>query len=105
MATEVAAEVPDPHAGRRIYYERACCLTTLAHAARRTDPASFRLDEPPANAERALGRVLGQAFHQGCSLTDVALAAGLPPDRVVAIGKRTIRRTSWLSRTADPDQA
>jgi hypothetical protein len=105
MAAEVAAEVPDPHAGRRIYYERACCLTTLAHAARRTDPASFRLDEPPANAERALGRVLGQAFHQGCSLADIALATGLPPDRVVAIGKRTIRRTKWLSRTADPDPA
>ena len=105
MATEVAAEVPDPHTGRRIYYERACCLTTLAHVARRTDPASFRLDEPPANAERALGRVLGQAFHQGCSLADIALATGQPPDRVVAIGKRTIRRTKWLSQIADPDPA
>jgi hypothetical protein len=105
MATEVAAEVRDPHTGRRIYYERACCLIGLAYVSRRTDPASFRLDEPPANAERALGRVLGQAFHQGCSLADIALAAGLPPDRVVAIGKRTIRRTKWLSRIADPDLA
>jgi hypothetical protein len=105
LATEVAAEVPDPDTGRRIYYERACCLVTLARIARRADPASFRLDEPPANAERALGRVLGQAFHQGCSLADVALATRLPPDRVVAIGKRTIRRTKWLGQIADPDPA
>jgi hypothetical protein len=87
----MAAEVPDPHTGRRIYYERACCLIGLAYVAQRTDPAAFRLDEPPADAERDFGRVLGQAFHQGCSLTDIALAAGLPPDRVVAIGKRTIQ--------------
>jgi hypothetical protein len=40
----------------------------------------------------------GQAFHQGCQLADVALAAGLSNDQVVAIGKRTIRRTGWLKR-------
>jgi hypothetical protein len=75
-------------------------------AARRTDPASIRLDEPPAEAERDLGRVLGQAFHPGCSIADAALASGLPPDRVVAIGKRTIRGTKWLSgMAADPDPA
>ncbi len=51
-------------------------------------------------AERDLGRVLGQAFHQGCALADAALATGLPPDRLVAIGKRTIRGTKWLGRLA-----
>ena len=104
--TEMSAEVPDTPTGRRIYYERVHCLLALASVARRTDPASVRLDQPPAEAERYLGRVLGQAFHQGCSLADAALATGLPPDRIVAIGKRTIRRTKWLSRvTADPDLA
>ena len=102
MAAEVAAEVPDVHTGRRIYYERVHCLIVLAQVATRTDPASFRLDEPPANAERALGAVLGQALHQGCALADIALATGLPPDQVVAIGKRTIRRTKWLSRQQTP---
>jgi len=100
MATEVATEFPDPHTGLRVYYERAHCLILLAGIARRTDPASFRLDEPPANSERDLGRALSQAFHQGCSLADIALATRLPPDRVVAIGKRTIRGTKWLSRIA-----
>jgi hypothetical protein len=95
---EMAAEVPDTPTGRRVYYERVHCLLALASVARRTDPASVRLDEPPAEAERDLGRLLGQAFHQGCSIADAALATGLPPDRVVAIGKRTIRRTKWLGR-------
>ena len=104
--TEMAAEVPDTPTGRRVYYERVHCLLALASVARRADPASIRLDEPPAEAERDLGRVLGQAFHQGCSIADAALATGLTPDRVVAIGKRTIRGTKWLSRvTADPDLA
>jgi hypothetical protein len=101
---EMANEVPGTETGRRIYYERVNCLFALASTAKRTDPASFRLDEPPASAERDLGRVLGQAFHQGCSLADAALATGIPPDRVIAIGKRTIRGTGWLSRTA-PDPA
>ena len=105
MATEVATEFPDPHTGLRVYYERVHCLILLAGVARRTDPASFRLDEPPAHSERDLGRTLSQAFHQGCSLADIALATRLPPDRVVAIGKRTIRGTKWLSRIADPDIA
>jgi hypothetical protein len=101
---EMATEVPDTHLGRRIYYERAHCLIVLASIARRTEPTSFRLTEPPGNAERDLGRALGGAFHQGCSLADIALATRLPPDRVVAIGKRTIRRTKWLSGiAADPD--
>jgi hypothetical protein len=90
---EMATEVPNTHLGRRIYYERVHCLIVLAYIARRTDPASFHLTELPTNAERDLGAALGQAFHQGCSLADIALATGLPPDRVVAIGRRTIRRT------------
>jgi hypothetical protein len=103
---EMATEVPNTHPGRRIYYERVHCLILLAHIAGRTDPASFNLTEPPTNAERDLGLALGQAFHQGCSLADIALATGLPPDRVVAIGKRTIRRTKWLSQiAAGPDLA
>jgi len=97
---EMASEVPDTDVGRRIYYERVHCLLVLAHIAMRTDLAGFRLTEPPMDAERHLGAVLGQAFHQGCSLADVAFATGLPAERVVAIGKRTIRRTGWLSRIA-----
>ena len=97
---EMAAEVPRSDRGRRIYYERIHCLLVLAGIARRTDLAAFDLAEPPTDAERHLGAALGQAFHQGCSLADVAFATGLPPDRVVAIGKRTIRRTGWLSRIA-----
>jgi hypothetical protein len=103
---KMATEVPDTDLGLRIYYERVHCLIVLAHIARRTDPASFDLTEPPASAERDLGLALGQAFHQGCPLADIGLAAGLPPDRVVAIRKRTIRRTKWLSQIAeDPDLA
>ena len=104
--TEMAAEVPDTPTGRRIYYERVHCLLALASVTRHANPASVRLDAPPTEAERDLGRVLGQAFHQGCSIADAALATGLPPDQVVAIGKRTIRGTKWLSRmTAGPDPA
>jgi len=94
MATELA----DTHLGRRIYYERAHCLAVLVSITRETDPASFSRDEPPTNAEREFGTALGQAFHQGCSLADIGLATGLPPDQVVAIRKRTIRRTEWLNR-------
>jgi len=102
---EMAAEVPDTDLGRRIYYERIHCLLVLSSVARNTDPAGFQLTEPPSGAERHLGEVLGQAFHQGCSLADIALATRLPPDRVIAIGKRTIRRTKWLSRITDPKLA
>jgi hypothetical protein len=48
--------------------------------------------------EKLLGSVFGQAFHQGLPLADVVLAAELPADQIVAIGKRTIRRTNWLKR-------
>src|SRR5215510_5450149 len=47
MAPEVATEFPDPHTGLRVYDERVSCLIVLAGVAPRTDPASFRLDEPP----------------------------------------------------------
>jgi len=71
-------------------------LLAVAGVAHDVDPATFLLDGPPSDAERHFGTVVGRAFHEGCSLDDVALAAGLPPDRVLAIGKRTIRRTNWL---------
>jgi len=102
---EMASEVPATDLGRRIYYERTHCLLVLASVYSDTDPAGFDLNEPPAGAERHLGEVLGQAFHQGCSVADIALAVGLPPDRVVVIGKRTIRGTGWLSRITDPKLA
>ncbi len=95
---EMATELPDTDVGRRIYYERIHCLLVLARIARRTDPGAFQLTEPPTDAERHLGTALGQAFHQGCSLADVAFATRLSAERVVAIGKRTIRHTKWLSR-------
>ena len=97
---EMAAEVPPTDRGRRIYYERIHCLLVLARTTRRPDPAAFNLAELPTDAERHLGAALGQAFHQGCSLADVAFATGLSAERVVAIGKRTIRGTGWLRRIA-----
>jgi hypothetical protein len=36
--------------------------------------------------------------HEGCSVADVAPAAGLPEELTVTIGKRTIKRTGWLKR-------
>jgi len=98
----LAAETPVHFAvlpkGMRIYYERLGSLLALAGIARGTNIASFDRGEPPARDEKLLGHVIGQAFHQGCSLADVALASGLDPEQVVAIGKRTIRRTKWLDR-------
>ena len=82
----------------RIYYERLHALLAVAAIARHTDPATFGHEDPPTDAEKRFGSVLGQAFHEGCSLADVALAAGLPEAQVVAIGKRTIRRTNWLKQ-------
>ena len=96
--SEMATEVPSTHLGRRIYYERVHALLVVAAIARHTDPAALQLDGPPSAAEKDLGSVFGQAFHQGLSLADVVLAAQLPADQVVAIGKRTIRRKNWLQR-------
>jgi hypothetical protein len=99
---EMAQEVPATDLGKRIYHERINCLLALASAARDTDPAGFSITGPPTDAERRLGAVLGQAFHQGCSLADIAFATRLPSDRVLAIGKRTIVGGEWLSRITDP---
>ena len=80
----------------RIFYERMHALLAVAAVAGTTKPATFPLELPPSEAEKRFGTVLGQAFHEGCSLADVALAAALPEERVVAIGKRTIKRSGWL---------
>ena len=82
----------------RIFYERMHALLAVGAVARSARPATFPLEHPPSEAEKRFGSVLGQAFHQGCSLADVALAAALPEERVVAIGKRTIKRSGWLGR-------
>ena len=84
--------------GVRIYYERLFSLLALAGIARRTNVAGIDTSRPPARDEKLLGQVIAQAFHQGCSLADIALASGLDPEQVVALGKRTIRRTKWLDR-------
>ena len=94
----MARELPGTDLDHRIYYERVHALLAVAEVARTTNPAAFNLDEPPAGTERLFGSTLGQAFHQGCSLADVSFASRLPSERVVAIGKRTIRRTGWLKR-------
>lgn len=49
-------------------------LLAVAGIARITNPAAFPLDDAPSDAEQQFGAVLGQAFHQGCQLADVALA-------------------------------
>jgi hypothetical protein len=97
LASRLTA-MADEISGRHIYYERMHALLAVAGITKITDVTAFDLDSAPSDAERQFGAVLGQAFHQGCQLPDVALAAGLAPDRVVAIGKRTIRRTNWLKR-------
>jgi len=80
----------------RIYYERMHALLAVASIARRTAAATVAVEDDPSDPEKRLGSVLGQAFHQGCSLADVALAAGLPEEQTVAIGKRTIKRAGWI---------
>lgn len=82
----------------RVSYERMYALFAVAAFARATKPATFLAEDPPSDAEKRFGSVIGQAFHQGCSLADVALAADVPEDQIVAIGKRTIKRTGWLDR-------
>jgi hypothetical protein len=47
-------------------------LLAVEAIARRTDPAAIQLGSPPSDAEKHLGSVFGEAFHQGCSLADVA---------------------------------
>jgi len=82
LATRLT-ELAEVTQGRHIYYERMHALLAVAGIAGQTAPPH----------EKRLGFAFGQAFHQGCTLNDVALAAGLTPDQVVEIGKRTIRRS------------
>ena len=96
--SEMATEVPATDLGRRVYYERAHALLAVEGASRQADVAALQVADSPSDTEKRLGRVIAQAFHQGCTLADVAMAARLPADQIVAIGKRTIRGTSWLER-------
>ena len=96
--SKMATQLADTGLGHRISYERAHALLVLASVARKADVASFVLEGSPSAAERELGFVIGQAFHQGWPLADVACAARIPADQVVAIGERTIRRKGWLKR-------
>ena len=96
--TEMANELPGTDLDRRIYYERVHALLAVASVTRGKNRAGFNLHEPPSDAERRFGAILGQALHQGCSLADVSFAARLPPGHIIAVGKRTIRRTNWLKR-------
>ena len=82
--------------GVRVFYERMHALLAVEAIASSMKPATFPLKNPASAAEKHFGTVLGQAFHEGCSLADVALAAALPKERIVAIGKRTIKRSAWL---------
>jgi len=96
--TEMANELPNTGLDRRIYYERVHALLAVASIIRGKNRAGFNLDEPPSDAEKRFGAILGQAFHQGCSLADVSFAARLRPEHIIAVGKRTIHRTNWLKR-------
>jgi hypothetical protein len=77
------------------YNERLRALTAVATIANTTDLANY---DPTADTKPHVGFVLGQAFHQGCPLADVALAAGLPADQLIAIAKRTIPSAPWLDQ-------
>jgi hypothetical protein len=96
--SRMATQLADAPLGYRISYERAHALLVLASIARQAGPAAFALDQAPSSAERELGFAIGQAFHQDWPLADVAFAAGIPTDQVIAIGQRTIRRRGWLER-------
>jgi hypothetical protein len=93
---ELETEVPSSSEGKALYYGRVSCLLTLAVTPRPSSTA-----EPPTEAERELGHAIGSAFYHGCSLADIAFATGLPPEQVVAIGRRTLRRTKWLSHIGE----
>jgi hypothetical protein len=84
--------------GMRMFYDRMGSLLVLASIARSVDAATFAAEDPPSDAQQHFGSVIGQAFHEGCSLADVALATGLSEEEVVVIGKRTIKRRKWLQR-------
>jgi hypothetical protein len=94
---EMERELGDDERGRRIYIDRMASLIQLTFA-EAYDAANFDLDMPPTDAERQFGASVGDALHQGNRLEDLALASGLSSERLVAIGKRTIRRRGWLRR-------
>jgi hypothetical protein len=96
--TRMAEETIAGGTGRHLYYERLHALLALASISRMTDARGFDVEGSPSDAEQRLGSAIGQAFHQGCTLADVSLASDLEPERVLAIGKRTIRGTKWLDR-------
>ena len=77
------------------YNERLRALLAVAAVASTIDLANY---DPPSETKSHVGFVLGQAIQEGCSLADIALAAGLRPEQVVAIGNRTIPGTTWLKR-------
>jgi hypothetical protein len=68
---------------------RARPLRSLLAVAALTSTTELASYEPPSDTKSHVGYVLGQAIHQGCALADVTLAAGLPPERVVEIAKRS----------------
>ena len=75
------------------FNERLQALVAVAGVAQTTDLANY---DPPADTKSHVDFVLGQAFHQSCSLPDVAIAAELPAEHVLAIAKRTIPGTPWF---------
>jgi hypothetical protein len=77
------------------YNERVQALVGVAATARDTDLANY---DPPADTKPYVGFVLGRAFSEGCSLADVAIAADLSVEDVIAVAKRTIPGTAWLDR-------
>jgi hypothetical protein len=77
------------------YNEQLRALAAVASIAHTTDLANYT---PPPDTKSHVGFVLGQAFHQGCTLADVALATGLPAEQVIAIAKRTIPGATWLDQ-------
>ena len=65
-------------------------------------PPAFLVPRLTAMANELPGTDLDRriyALHQGCALGDVAFAARLPPEHIIAVGKRTIRGTRWLEQT------
>lgn len=97
---EMERELGDDERGRRIYIDRMSSLMRLTFA-QACGADKFDLSAPPTDAEREFGASIGDALHQGNRLEDLALASGLSAERLVAIGKRTIRRRGWLRRIAD----
>jgi hypothetical protein len=80
------------------------CYTT-GSSSRRQGAAWHRPRSPHLSraGHRAARRRGNRQDHEpgrlhSCSLADVSFAARLPTERVVAIGKRTFRRTGWLKR-------